>query len=109
MTKMSKKEYKRSHEIFNKSDNLELLSKIKIQPKLKCLECIKMATWINAKDASIYYCDTCVPRGCSCNLQPADNNASYEDEVEWVQEYVHGRLFPCCEFNYNEEGHIDHN
>lgn len=41
------------------------------------------------------WCDNCVHRGCSCNIDP-------ETGVESVDEK--GRLYPCCEYDYNKNG-----
>jgi hypothetical protein len=35
-----------------------------------------------------YYCDYCVPRGCSCN-QEEDGTEPFDEQ---------GRKYPCCEF-----------
>lgn len=41
-----------------------------------------------------YYCEGCVPRGCSCMLR--DDGTPELDEQ--------GREFPCVEYDYNEKG-----
>lgn len=91
--------------------------------KEKC-KCGKMATWVYmpASEYHInpYYCDDCVPRGCTCNVynineEWCDLPEDYEIEgVDWMwideektaYEYVDekGRSFPCCEFMEDEEG-----
>jgi hypothetical protein len=42
-----------------------------------------------------FWCDDCIPRGCSCNINP---NTGIEDTDG--QE----RLLPCCEYWYNDQG-----
>lgn len=37
-----------------------------------------------------YYCNTCVPRGCSCNL------------IDELDEY--SRPYPCCEYLFDVTG-----
>lgn len=64
--------------------------------KLKC-KCGKLAVWDYApSDAVAYYCEDCVPRGCSCN---------YDDETDTMETDDQGRELPCCEYFYNEKGH----
>lgn len=46
-------------------------------------------------EAERYYCDTCIKRGCSCNL-------NFETGEELVDDQ--GRLYPCCEYIFCEEG-----
>ena len=62
----------------------------------KCNE--KLAVWhympmTTRKD--IYFCDDCVPRGCSCNI-PINSSEEERDEQ--------GRLLPCCEYWYDDRG-----
>lgn len=67
--------------------------------KVRCDIChAKIATWEYLPRAFEYYCDDCVPRGCSCNIISEDG----EDIVEAIDE--HGRLLPCCEFAYSHNG-----
>lgn len=42
-----------------------------------------------------FYCDDCVPRGCSCNIDP---DTGLEDKDN------DGRYYPCCEYLYNDNG-----
>jgi hypothetical protein len=48
-----------------------------------------------------YACDSCVPRGCSCNRiqYTGDDPTEHTDE--------RGRLLPCCEWDYEPHGHDD--
>jgi len=44
-------------------------------------------------------CDDCVPRGCSCNMEPKDGDWESADDSNW--EYTldeNGRHLPCCEW-----------
>ena len=67
--------------------------------KIRCDKChSKTATWEyqpsdDYKDH--YFCEDCVPRGCSCNIDP-DTNEQYTDDQ--------GRLLPCCEFADSPNG-----
>jgi len=68
-----------------------------------CIDCQSMAVW-NLASAGIgeeqAYCDSCVPRGCSCNFIP-DGACLVEDLGE------DGRSLPCCEYLYSEDGFED--
>jgi hypothetical protein len=59
--------------------------------KVRCDKChSKIATWeYQPSDDYTYYCEDCVPRGCSCNIDP-ETDEPYKDDQ--------GRLLPCCEF-----------
>lgn len=83
-----------------------------------------MPGYSNGKD---FYCDDCVPRGCSCNVFSLDefpiDGTSEKNYIFWnkaLTEFTHGktdesayyeevdekgRRFPCCEFSYDEEGY----
>ena len=77
---------------------------------------------------SPFFCNDCVHRGCSCNYHQLDTSI-YENGVErlgndtmelpdgiinvdwkWVDDdtWVHidesGREYPCCEYDYDEDG-----
>ena len=75
--------------------------------KIKC-ECGKIAVWIympSDSDDYPYYCDDCVPRGCSCNCYPKDDDYDNSDPDNWIEELDEkGRKQPCCEYEYFEEG-----
>ena len=53
------------------------------------------------------FCDECVPRGCSCNLDLKDDSMWDDEEYQkdpknWVEELDEkGRRYPCCEFMYD--------
>ena len=70
--------------------------------KRPCSKCGKTAIWMYAPmsdywtDAERYFCDDCVSRGCSCN-------EDYETKIEATDEL--GRFFPCCEYNFCEDGY----
>lgn len=82
-------------------------------------ECGKVATWEYVPSTKLhpYYCDDCVPRGCSCNVEytinsPAaiengygedpptnHNNWKWIDKgISWVYTDEKGRELPCIEF-----------
>ena len=64
--------------------------------KVRCDFChAKIATWEYMPRSFEYYCDDCVPRGCSCNIYE-DTGAQHIDEQ--------GRYLPCCEFEYSQNG-----
>lgn len=61
-----------------------------------CQKCNKIAVWNYLPSGDDrYYCDEHVPRGCSCNIDP---NTGVEDTDE------KGRLYPCCEYIYDDRG-----
>ena len=79
--------------------------------KEKC-ECGKMAQWMympSDDGNDPYYCDNCVPRGCSCQEEFV-NEDDYLKEILTGDEPMvsrideKGRLLPCCEFEYSKEG-----
>ena len=93
----------------------------------KLCECGQIATWIYmpgySNGSSPFFCDDCVHRGCTCNHHyvhvdaydpPLDNPEvpTEEDEpIKWVEEgkiWCHvdekGREFPCCEYDYDQNG-----
>lgn len=55
-----------------------------------------MAVWIYVPADSLKqaYCNSCVPRGCSCNFD--------ENGVEIFGE--DGKSQPCCEYLYDKNG-----
>jgi hypothetical protein len=92
----------------------------------KC-DCGKKATWIympGFKDGSPYFCDDCVHRGCSCNHRYVDVNVYHppldnpempegiegvnwkwiEQDNVWVYIDENGKEYPCCEYDYEENG-----
>ena len=92
----------------------------------KC-DCGKIATWVympGFKDGSPYFCDDCVHRGCSCNHHYVDVNAYHppldnpempegtegvdwkwvEQDKVWVYIDEQGKEYPCCEYDYEENG-----
>lgn len=63
-----------------------------------------------------YYCDACIPRGCSCNIIsaketdlsiPSDYSLNEDGDYECFES--NGRRLPCCEYGYSEEGFEDDN
>jgi hypothetical protein len=78
--------------------------------KIKC-KCGKLAVWVlMSSDDEIGYCDDCVPRGCSCNFNPViddPNHPDFNKKENWIEERDElGRLIPCCEYWYKEEGWV---
>ena len=91
-------------------------------------DCGKIASYWYAPASSSnenrFYCDDCVPRGCSCNnhryidvntyeppLDKEDLPTEEDLPIKWIEEgkiWCHvdmqGREYPCCEFWYEEEG-----
>lgn len=75
--------------------------------KIKCLKCGQLATWfyMPADSSDHAYCDKCVPRGCSCNEYPIDDNYENLDPNNWTEDLdEQGRELPCCEYWYDENG-----
>lgn len=86
--------------------------------KNKCYNCNQVAKWLyipgkNEPTGCDFFCDDCVPRGCSCNweLRPGvEANIGRSgciinpdtDYYEPVDE--DGRKYPCCEYWYRENG-----
>ena len=93
---------------------------------IKC-DCGKLATWTYMPSnimAHPFWCDDCVNRGCSCNHNHVGSSYDFqdgepdlsEDGVEgvnwkwikkgkiWATIDEKGREWPCCEFDYEEEG-----
>lgn len=58
-----------------------------------CKACNTKAVWhyLPSDSISTYYCNACVPRGCSCNI---------DEEPD-----ADGLLQPCCEYGYSEYGY----
>lgn len=88
----------------------------------KC-NCGKKAVWVympgfSGENANDYICDDCIHRGCSCNNQRIEyDQLPEETQIEgidwkWVgkdhKEWTHldekQREYPCCEFEYDDEG-----
>ena len=79
---------------------------IKIGNKLfeACESCGKKAEW-TYMPGDFSFCDKHVPRGCSCNDYPIDNNYENIKKRNWKSERDKlGRLLPCCEYWYNKTG-----
>lgn len=97
---------------------------------IKCCKCMnKIATWCyipgGLKNGD-FYCDDCVPRGCSCNqyhINEFNDEDDLENKIYWNSDLTEftkektlksiyyepvdkqGRQYPCCEFDYNEDGY----
>jgi len=95
----------------------------------KLCDCGKIAQWCYmpgySSGDSPYHCDDCVHRGCSCNHRYVDVNSyhppldnpdipEWEEGKDWkwvevdkVWCYIDesGREYPCCEYDYSEDGY----
>lgn len=98
--------------------NYEICSSCKINKGVWCYE----PGYLSGN--SPYFCDDCVPRGCSCNhryidinaYHPPLNNPDYPEGIEnkdwkwiekdkvWTDIDEKGREYPCVEYFYEEEG-----
>ena len=46
-------------------------------------------------------CNKCIPRGCSCNIEPVDGDWENTDPSNWEERVdERGRKYPCCEWMY---------
>ena len=89
--------------------------------KAKC-ECGKEAKWYYMPSSTLsnpYYCEECVPRGCSCRnfyinekgiseLPPLNIESKWKWIIEnsiWCYIDEEGREFPCVEFDFDSNGH----
>jgi len=68
--------------------------------KYNCRRCAKLAIWMYLPSSSCeredkFYCDECVPRGCSCNIDPVTLIEDTDDL---------GRFYPCCEYLWDDRG-----
>ena len=70
----------------------------------KCLYCQKVeAKWVYMPNGE-YACDDCVPRKCSCNMEPIDGDLESTDANNWKYALdENGRHLPCCEWEWIEE------
>ena len=98
-----------------------------MKSKIKC-DCGNLATWIYMPTNDMkhpFWCDDCVNRGCSCNYMHVGPGNDYADGYpdlsedgkegvnwKWVEKnktWVHldekGREWPCCEYDFDEEGY----
>lgn len=81
--------------------------------------CGALAIWCYApgysSGANPHFCNECVPRGCECNhrslLEDYDNSPTDDDapyiwisEKTWTRIDSEGRQYPCCEYDYDEDG-----
>ena len=96
--------------------------------KHELCDCGQKATWLympGFKEGRPFFCDDCVSRGCDCNHRYVDVNAyapplsepdipKGEEGVDWKwiehnKVWCHidenGREYPCCEYDYEEEGY----
>jgi hypothetical protein len=81
--------------------------------QFECIKC-KVAPkfgWVYMPDTGdevdYFFCDECVPRGCSCNDDLKEGIDIDSTEATLAENYVErrderGRLYPCCEYFYVE-------
>lgn len=63
-----------------------------------CNTCAQIASWLYMPGGDLA-CDECVPRGCSCNLEPKDGDYDNLDPKNWAEPLDNKRrFFPCCEW-----------
>lgn len=90
--------------------------------------CGKIATWLympTSNSENPFYCENCVSRGCSCNeyssvdehyhppggilpeegLEGVDWEWTNEEKTLWCHIDEKGRRYPCCEFDYSQDGY----
>lgn len=82
-------------------------------------DCNNIAVWcyMPASEDNPYYCEEHISRGCSCNTEH-NGNDWYEEpkgiegkdykwiekDIEWTPLDEQGREYPCCEYEYDENG-----
>lgn len=101
-----------------------------LDKKIKCCSCTeKDAVWCympGGLEDGDFFCDDCVPRGCSCNqysFEEFDDSDDFENKIYWDKEREkftkektenskfyepvdqQGRRYPCCEYFYSEDGY----
>ena len=64
-----------------------------------CSYCEKAkATWM-LMSGDLDACDDCLPRKCSCNIEPIDGDWESSDDDNWVYRMdENGKHLPCCEW-----------
>ena len=88
-------------------------------------ECGKLATWDYMPSSTYYpfFCDECVPRGCTCNSEYTVNSPQAHENgyganpptdhnqwkwlipnIQWCLVDEQGRELPCVEYDYSSEG-----
>lgn len=97
--------------------------------KKKCSHCENDAVWfyMPSSNGMVNFCDECVPRGCTCNVHNIEEFVNpTESNIMWwnndANTYINGSLlktsksfyfeqldekgrrFPCCEYDYDENG-----
>lgn len=83
----------------------------------RCCHCNKDAAWYYEPSCSgrRFYCDDCVPRGCTCNYEyvvyegePKDDNFIWHDKEHGIYETLDekGRRYPCCEYDFSPVGQV---
>lgn len=73
-------------------------------------DCNEIAVWMYApcsehrSEASRYFCEEHVSRGCSCNIIKINYDPDSSEDLEEYKD-DQGRLLPCCEYDYCEDGY----
>lgn len=81
----------------------------------RCCKCNNVATWyyMPGNKKFCFFCDEHVPRGCFCQTYcaetdglPKSDNIIWLNEEHTIYEYLDnkGRRYPCCEYDYDENG-----
>jgi len=62
----------------------------------KCTNCeVREAIWRNIFSTTVYACDECVPRGCSCRLYKKAKRAAFLIKQYDHQKDKFGKYLPC--------------
>ena len=86
--------------------------------KYKCVKCGKHPSggWLympeDGDNVDYFYCDDCVPRGCSCNSELKEGIEWDSEEAKNPDNYYEpvdekGRKYPCCEYWWFEKNGFD--
>lgn len=79
---------------------------------IPCIICGKKAKW-SYMPGDENYCDSHVPRGCTCNASLKEGIDPDSEEAKNPESYIEeldeqGRRYPCCEYlEINEDIHND--
>lgn len=86
--------------------------------KWKCIKCGKIPAeaWLympsTGDGIDYFYCDDCVPRGCTCNSDLKEGIDYESPEAENPDNWVvakdeKGREYPCCEYWWIDNEHTE--
>lgn len=79
----------------------------------KCCYCDNNATWLLMSGHDItkdFYCDSCVPKGCSCNSEHFDREedaASREVQVDYLLRYRNLKVLNYGSLEHNAGDHLE--